>query len=71
MKAFFTFVVLLGLGWVVGGWFLMLLIGALHHSWWDVIPTISYAGALEIELVLVVGVFLGGIVKSLVEVVTS
>jgi hypothetical protein len=71
MRGFFTFAVLLGLAWVVGAWFLMLLIGALHHSWWDVIPTISYAGALEIELVLVVGAFLIGAVKSLVEVVTS
>lgn len=71
MKGFFAFLVMLGVGWVAGAWFLMLLIGALHHSWWDAIPTISYAGALEIELVLVVGAFLIGVVKSLVEVVTS
>lgn len=71
MKAFFSFLVMLLVGWVASSWFLMLLIGALHHSWWDTIPTISYRGALEIELVLVVGALLVGAVKALAEVVTS
>lgn len=71
MKAFFSFLILLGVGWVAGAWFLMLFVGALHHSWWDAIPTISYAGALEIELVLIAGAALVGIVKGLVEAVTS
>jgi hypothetical protein len=71
VKGFFAFLVMLGVGWVAGAWFLMLLIGALHHSRWDAIPTISYAGALEIELVLIVGVALVSLVKGLVEAVMS
>lgn len=67
MKTFLGFLALIGVGWVVGGWFLMLLIGSLHHSWWSAIPTISYAGALQIELVLVVGAVLVGAVKALIE----
>ncbi|HEY9373061.1 hypothetical protein [Streptomyces sp.] len=71
MKSFFAFLILLGVGWVVGGWFLMLLIGSLHHAWWSFIPTISYAGALQIELVLILGVALGAVVKALIEAVSG
>ncbi|MEU6709927.1 hypothetical protein ABZ897_00495 [Nonomuraea sp. NPDC046802] len=69
MKGCFVFLVLLGVGWVAGAWFLMLLIGSLHHSWWPAIPTISYAGALQIELVLMLGAALVGAVKAFVEAV--
>lgn len=69
MKGFFVYLVLLGVGWVVGAWFLMLLIGSLHHAWWPAIPTISYAGALQIELVLILGAALVGLVKGLVAAV--
>ena len=71
MKGCLVFAVLLGVGWVAGAWFLMLLIGALHHSWWPAIPTISYAGALQIELVLMLGVTLGVLVKALVAAVSD
>lgn len=71
MKSFFVFLVLLGVGWVVGGWFLMLLIGSLHHAWWSAIPTISYAGALQIELVLMLGAALVGLGKALAEAVSG
>jgi xanthine/uracil permease len=63
--------VLLGVGWVVGAWCLMLLIGSLHHAWWPAIPTISYTGALQIELVVMFTVALGGVVKALVEAVSD
>lgn len=58
-------------GWVVGAWILMLFIGALHHAWWAAIPTISYAGALQVELVLMLGVVIGGLVKVVIEAASS
>lgn len=65
MKSFFSFLALLGTAWAAGSWVLMLAIGALHHEWWAAIPTISFAGALKIELVLILGVTLGVAIKSL------
>lgn len=69
MKGIVVYLVLLGVAWVAGAWFLMLLIGSLHHAWWPTIPTISYAGALQIELVLILGAVLISLVKGLVEAV--
>ncbi|MEV8639248.1 hypothetical protein AB0395_47095 [Streptosporangium sp. NPDC051023] len=59
------------IGWIIGAWILMLLIGALHHAWWAAIPTISYGGALQIELVVMLGVVIGGLAKGIIEAVSS
>jgi hypothetical protein len=71
MKALFLFLFALFLGWAVGGWCLMLLIGSLHHAWWPAIPTISYSGALQIEAVLMLAVALGGLVKGFIAAVSD
>jgi hypothetical protein len=71
VKSLFVFLVVLGVGWVAGAWVLMLLIGSLHHAWWPLIPTISFAGALQIELVLMLAVALGGAVKALAGAVSD
>ncbi len=65
----FAFFVALALGWLIGGWVLMLFIGALHREWWEFIPTISYRGALLVEGVLFLGFVAGGAAKGLFEVV--
>lgn len=37
---------------VLGAWFFMMLIGALHHLWWHEIPTVGYFPSLVIVFFL-------------------
>jgi hypothetical protein len=35
-----------------GAWWLMTLVGILHHQWWRAIPTMSYTAALQVSFLL-------------------
>ncbi len=68
---FFSFLVVLATAWVAGAWCLMLLIGVVHAAWWPEVPTISYWGALQVNLVPILSAVIGVVLKSLAEAVTS
>jgi hypothetical protein len=36
--------------WV--GWLVMMLVGAVHHLWWPVVPTIGYRAATVVGLLI-------------------
>lgn len=54
-------VLMLAFVWGVGGWVLMLLLGAIHHSVWAAVPALGYWQAVLVYalLSLVGGLFQG------------
>ncbi len=70
MRAF-SALIGLAVGVLVGAWGLMILVGVLHHEWWEFIPTMSYRTAVMVELavlmVAVVGALVGGAIRAVLD----
>lgn len=58
------FVLVLFVSYLVSSWALMLFVGVAHHAWWDVIPTLSYSGAMRMVGVLYVAGIVGALLKA-------
>lgn len=53
-------------GYLTSAWLWMLLVGVAHHEWWQTIPTISYAGSMQMLAVVYLGLLLGTGVKLVI-----
>jgi hypothetical protein len=53
--------VLIAAIWLVGGWIVMLLLGALHHSVWAAVPALGYWPSVLVYIALS---FVAGLFKN-------
>lgn len=55
-------VLLVGLMWEA--WFLMILVGVVHHEWLPMVPTIGYSTAILIASILTLMALPAGLLKA-------
>ncbi len=52
MTSFLAALAVIGIGWPISAWLLMLAIGVMHDRWLPVVPAIGYTPALLLTVLL-------------------